>query len=84
MLYLNKFLNEIKNNPVLLKSPHIILTLGISNSQIKELKKYALENQLITQSKFESNLTAKGEEYLAQNPFLAWATKYFLKGQMLM
>ena len=77
MLYLNKFLNEIKNNPVLLKSPHIILTLGISNSQIKELKKYALENQLITQSKIESNLTAKGEEYLAQNPILAWATKYF-------
>lgn len=77
MLYLNKLLFKLKNDPNLFKSSQIILTLGISNSQIKELKKYALENQLITQSKFEFNLTSKGEEYLAQNPIETWASKEF-------
>ena len=57
MLYLNKFLNEIKKSPLLLKSPNIILVLGITSTHIKKLKKHALENQLITQSKQEYFLT---------------------------
>ena len=41
MLYLNKFLSEIKKNPQILKSNEVILTLGLSSTQIKELKKIA-------------------------------------------
>ena len=77
MLYLNKLLNELKNKPTLFKSPEIIFILGISSTQIKDLKKYALENQLITQSKNEFHLTKKGEEYLLNNPFLRWSNKNF-------
>ncbi len=77
MLYLNKLLSEIKKSPLIFKSQDIILKLGISATQIKDLKKYALENQLITQSKQEYYLTEKGEEYLAQNPIKTWATSEY-------
>ena len=68
MLYLNKLLLGIKKDSLLFKSPEIVLKLGISSSQIKELKKYALENQLITQQKQEFTLTTLGEDYLVKNP----------------
>lgn len=77
MLYLNKLLSNIKENPSIFKHPDIIIILGLTNSQIKELKKQALENQLITQSKSEYYLTPKGEEYLKLNPIKTWATKEF-------
>lgn len=68
MLYLNKLLLGIKKDSLLFKSSEIVLKLGISSSQIKELKKYALENQLITQQKQEFTLTTLGEDYLVKNP----------------
>ena len=51
MLYLNKLLMNVKNDSKIFKSKEIILKLGLTNTQIKNLKKYALENQLITQIK---------------------------------
>ena len=59
MQYLNKLLSKVKENPMLFKAQDIILTLGLTATQIKDLKKYALENQFITQSKHECFLTTK-------------------------
>ena len=77
MLYLNKILCKIKENPTIFKDSRIISILGMPSGQIKDLKKYALENQLITQSKQEYFLTSEGEKYLEQNPIQSWATKKY-------
>ena len=77
MLYLNKLLLKIKENPAIFKTPEIILIIGLSNSQIKDLKKYALENQLITQTKQGVFLTQEGESYLAKNPIEKWKSKEY-------
>lgn len=77
MLYLNKLLNGIKGNPIIFKTPDIILTLGLTSSQIKDLKKKALENQLITQTKQGYYLTEKGEKYLLENPLESWISKEY-------
>jgi len=77
MIYLNKLLSKIKENSAILKSAKLVFELGITSSQIKDLKKYALENQLITQSKNEFFLTSKGEDYLKSNPLEDWKTEEF-------
>lgn len=77
MLYLNKLLSKIEENPALFKAQDIISILGLSSSQIKDLKKYALENSYIEQNKQEYNLTIKGKDYLKDNPLQSWATKEF-------
>ena len=77
MLYLNKFLAVIKENPLIFKSPDIIQKLGITSTQIKDLKKHALENQLISQEKQKTILTSKGENFLAENPLEKWCSKEF-------
>ena len=41
------------------------------------MKKFALENNLITQNKDGVFLTNKGNEYLTSNPILTWKTKDF-------
>ncbi len=77
MLYLNKFLSEIKKNPQILKSNEVILTLGLSSTQIKELKKFALEKEFITQEKSGCFISEKGDAYLSSNPIISWKTKDF-------
>lgn len=77
MLYLNKLLCMIKSNPAIFKSQDIILALGLTSTHIKNLKKHALENQLITQEKQNHFLTKKGEDYLVLNPMQKWNIKSF-------
>ena len=77
MLYLNKFLSKIKENPAIFKTSNIIMVLGLTATHIKNLKKYALENQLISQSKQWYFLTEKGEEYLSKNPIKTWKNEKF-------
>ena len=67
MLYLNKLLDELKKDSKIFKDPKVILRLGLTATDIKNLKKYALENQLITQVKQEYFLTEEGEKYLVTN-----------------
>lgn len=67
MLHLPKLLDKIQNDSKIFKDPEIIVTLGLTGSDIKKLKKFALENQLITQEKQEYFLTEKGKEYLVTN-----------------
>lgn len=77
MNYLNKFLKTVKENPTIFKSEDAILRFGLTNTHIKELKKYALENQLITQEKQNFFLTEKGENFLSENPLVSWENKDF-------
>ena len=83
MLYLNKLLSKIEENSVLFRAQDIISILGLSSSQIKDLKKYALENSYIEQEylpsdiknrkyyKFGNNKTEQAakayHEYIRQN-----------------
>ena len=77
MLYLNKFLKTIRENPTIFKSEDMIFKFGLTNTHIKELKKYALENQLITQEKQNFFLSKKGEEFLSQNPLESWKNEKY-------
>lgn len=77
MLYLNKFLEKIKENPLIFKSQQIILNFGLTSSQIKELKKFSTENNLIYAEKQEYFLTENGEKYILEHPAQKWQSKDF-------
>ena len=77
MIYLNKLLKCIKENPLIFKSQQIILKMGLNLSQIKDLKKLALEKGFIISSKNGVFLSTKGEIYLAENPIITWVSEKF-------
>ena len=79
MLFLNKLLNVVKDNPKLFKEPRIGFILGLTNTQIKDLKKFATANNLITQQKQEYFLTDPGTEYLETHPIESWCSQEFPK-----
>ena len=79
MLFLNKLLNGVKDNPKLFKEPRIGFILGLTNTQIKDLKKFATANNLITQQKQEYFLTDPGTEYLETHPIESWCCQEFPK-----
>lgn len=72
MQYLNKLLSAIKKDSKLFQNPEINYVLGLTTTQIKELKKFALAEKLITEKKREFQLTLEGEEYLEKNPKIFW------------
>ncbi|MFI3301173.1 MAG: hypothetical protein R3Y28_07115 [Candidatus Gastranaerophilales bacterium] len=75
MNYLNKILSCIKNDAKLFQNPEINHITGLTNTQIKELKKYVLENNLIQDCKREITLTDLGIEYLEENPLQSWCNQ---------
>ena len=77
MIHLNKFLSRIKENSAILKTPDVILSIGLNQTDIKKLKKIALENQLITTNRNELFLTEKGLKYLEEHPLTNWSNKEF-------
>ena len=77
MLYLNKLLHVVNENPTIFKSPNYILILGLTATAIKDLKKFAIENLLIEQKKEGCFLTKKGIDYLKTKPVQKWASKDF-------
>lgn len=79
MLFLNKLLNGVKDNPKLFKEPRIGFILGLTNTQIKDLKKFATANNLITQQKQEYFLTDPGIKYLETHPIESWCCQEFPK-----
>ena len=76
MQFLNKFLKRIEENPTIFKNPKINYLFGLTTSQIKELKKYALSNGLIEQRKQEYHLTENGKIYLKNNPIKGWGDDF--------
>ena len=72
MLFLNKLIKGIKDDPTIFKNPKIGFILGLTKSQITNLKKFAIENEYIIQSKQNYSLTNKGELLLRNNPIKSW------------
>src|SRR5574344_556591 len=79
MEHLNKLLACVKADANLFKNPQINYIVGLTNTQIKELKKYALAQGLIKDDKREFYLTKSGEKYLKENPIKSWCDKAFSK-----
>ncbi len=79
MLFLNKLLKGVKDDPLIFKNPKIGFVLGLTSSQVKDLKKFALSNCFIKQQKQEYYLTIFGEDYLNNNPIQSWHTDEFPK-----
>ncbi len=51
MDYLNKLLSCVEKNSTIFKNPELNFILGLMNTQIKDLKKYAISNELIKEEK---------------------------------
>ena len=77
MFFLNKLLKGIDEDSAIFKNPKINFILGLTTSQIKELKKFAISNGFITQNKQEYLLTDKAGEYLKENPIKSWCCDEF-------
>jgi len=54
-------------------------TVGLTSTQIKDLKKQALNESLIYEQKREYFLTESGEKYLLQNPVISWCNDEYPK-----
>lgn len=80
MEYLNKLLFHIEKDGSIFKNPEINYVLGLTNTQVKDLKKEAISNGYIQEKeKREFILTPKGKEYLKNNPIKSWCSKDFPK-----
>lgn len=79
MEHLNKLLACIKADANLFKNPQINYIVGLTNTQVKELKKCALAQNLIKDDKREFYLTESGENYLKENPIKLWSDEAFSK-----
>ncbi len=79
MEYLNKLLVCIEKDPKIFKNPDLNFIVGLTNTQIKDLKKYAITNELIKEDKKEYVLTQKGQNYLKENPIQSWCCKEYPK-----
>lgn len=71
MEHLNKLLFHIEHNSELFKQKDIGFILGLTNTQIKDLKKYAIAEGLIKEKQHQFYLTDWGKSYLKEHPFLA-------------
>lgn len=76
---LNKFLLCIEKESTILKNPDLNFIVGLTNTQVKDLKKYAVTNEFIKEEKKEFFLTQKGKKYLQENPVKSWCSKDFPK-----
>ena len=79
MEYLNKLLVCIEKDPKIFKNPDLNFIVGLTNTQIKDLKKYAITNELIKEDKKEYFLTPKGQNYLKEKPIQSWCCKEYPK-----
>lgn len=79
MEYLNKFLSCIEKDSKLFKNSDLNFILGLTNTQIKDLKKHTVSNKLIKEEKKEFFLTEQGKKYLLENPVKSWCNIEFPK-----
>lgn len=79
MEHLAKTLIAIKKDSRLLQSPEVNFILGLTTSQVKELKKTAIAESLIEEHKREFTLTKAGEQYINEVPIVAWADEVNFK-----
>lgn len=69
MEHLNKLLFHIESTPELFKQKDIGFILGLTNTQIKDLKKSAIENGFIVELQRQFYLTDLGKTYIQEHPF---------------
>lgn len=79
MIFLNKLLKGVKNDSQLFKNLKVNFILGLTNTQTKELKKFAITNEFIIQKKQKFFLTEKGRLFLKNNPCESWISSEFPK-----
>lgn len=79
MEHLNKLLSCIEKDPTIFKNPDLNYIVGLTNTQVKDLKKYAITNEFIKEEKKEFFLMKKGKLYLQENPIISWCSKEFPK-----
>lgn len=79
MEHLNKLLSCIEKEPTIFKNPDLNYIVGLTNTQVKDLKKYAITNEFIKEEKKAFFLTQKGKKYLQENPIISWCSKEFPK-----
>lgn len=79
MQYLNKLLLCVEKDSTIFKNQDLNFIVGLTNTQIKDLKKHAITNELIKEEKKEYFLTEKGRDYLKDNPFESWCSDEFPK-----
>lgn len=72
MQHLAKTLTAIKKDSKLFQNPDINYILGLTSTQVKELKKTAIAEGLIEGHKREFNLTKAGEQYINEVPIISW------------
>ena len=72
MQYLAKILTAIKENSKIFQNPEVNFILGLTTSQVKELKKTALTEGLTEEHKREFTLTKAGEQYINEVPITSW------------
>lgn len=77
MEYLNKLLVCVEKDPTIFRKSNLNFIVGLTNTQIKDLKKYAITNELIKEEKRDFFLTAKGQEYLKENPVKSWCCEEY-------
>lgn len=77
MNYLNKLLFAVKNDAEIFRKPDINYRLGLTASQVKELKKEAITKGFILLSKHNFYLSESGELYLKENPIISWCNNEF-------
>lgn len=73
MHYLAKILKAAKQDSKLFQNPEVNFIIGLTTSQVKELKKTALTEGLIEEYKREFTLTKAGEQYINEVPIVSWA-----------
>ena len=79
MEHLNKLLKNVEKESTIFKNPDLNFILGLTNTQVKDLKKFAIDNEFIKEEKKEFFLNSKCKVYLAQNPIKSWCSKEFPK-----
>lgn len=79
MEHLNKLLSCIEKEPTIFKNPDLNYIVGLTNTQVKDIKKYAIKNGFIKEEKKEFFLMERGKKYLQENPIISWCSKEFPK-----
>ena len=72
MQYLAKLLTAIKQDSKLFQNPEVNYILGLTTTQVKELKKATISEGLIEEHKREFTLTKAGDQYINEAPIISW------------
>lgn len=76
----SKFLCNLKDSPDLLKNSDKHVILGMTDSQIQNVKKYALDHNLLKESaKSIYCITKQAESFIKKHPYCSWISSEYPK-----